>query len=59
MSRIRTDHQNYVWYQRDILSNEEEYPVKIPEHRRTSVDSCLLSTIVVVIQETRGACIPA
>ena len=57
MSRIRTDHQNYVWYQRDILSNEEEYPAKIPEHRRTSVGSCLLSTIVVVIQEIRDACI--
>ena len=59
MYQLRTDHQNYVWYQRDILSNEEEYPAEIPEHCRTSVGSCLLPTIVVFIQETRGACISA
>ena len=59
MSRVRTDHQNYVWYQRDIISNQEEYPAKIPEHCRTSVGSCLLPTIAVFIQEAQGDCISA
>ena len=59
MSRVRTDHQNYVWCQRDIISKQEEYPAKIPEHCRTSVGSCLLPTIAVFIQETRDACISA